>query len=153
LNNIFARAFYAVGDILTPMKISVFCLALNLLLTAIFLFGCQLGPGALGLANTLSAACNLGLLLYALRKKLRTLDMRETVAGLPVLAVVGLAAGLVAWIGRLLWNAHLGHAGLLMRLGEVFAPMTAATLIYFALAWWMNIPSAREMIRLAFAKK
>ena len=152
LVNIFARAFYAVGDILTPMRISIFCLAVNLLLTALFLFGCQLGPGALGLANTLSAACNLGLLLFALRKKLRTLDMGETVAALPALGAVGLAAGLAAWYGRLLWDTHLGHAGLLARLGEVFAPMTAATLIYFALGWWLNIPSAREMIRLVAAR-
>ncbi len=134
------------------MRISIFCLAVNLVLTAVFLFGCKLGPGALGLANTLSAACNLSLLLYALRKKLRTLDMRETVAGLPALAALGLAAGLVAWNGRLLWDTHLGHAGLLMRLGEVFAPMTAASLIYFALGWWLNIPSAREMIRLVAAR-
>jgi putative peptidoglycan lipid II flippase len=30
MNNIFARAFYALNDIRTPMKISVFCLAVNL---------------------------------------------------------------------------------------------------------------------------
>ena len=79
----------------------------------------------MGLANTLSAACNLSLLLYALRKKLRTLDMRETAAQLPALAALGLAAGLVAWGGRVLWQNHLGHAGLPVRLGEVFVPMTA----------------------------
>src|SRR5204863_6413186 len=31
MNNIFARAFYALSDIKTPMKISVLCLGLNLL--------------------------------------------------------------------------------------------------------------------------
>src|SRR5580658_3529726 len=59
LVNIFARAFYAVGDLLTPMKISVFCLAVNLLFASILLFAFHLGPGALGLANTLSAGFNL----------------------------------------------------------------------------------------------
>src|SRR5580658_278355 len=65
LVNIFARAFYAVGDLVTPMKISVFCLCINLLFTAVFLFGCRWGPGALGLANTLSAGFNLFLLVFA----------------------------------------------------------------------------------------
>jgi hypothetical protein len=30
--------------------------------------------------------------------------------------------------------------------------MTAATAIYFALSWWMNISSAREMIGLVAAR-
>jgi len=152
LVNIFARAFYAVGDLVTPMKISVFCLAINLLIAAFLLFAFHLGPGALGLANTLSAACNLFLLVFALRKKLRSLEMKETLAQLPGLAAAGLAAGLVAWEGSLLWQHQFGHASLLPRLGEVFLPMTAATAVYFALSWWMNIPSAREMIGLISAR-
>ncbi len=152
LVNIFARAFYAVGDLMTPMKISVFCLAVNLLFASILLFAFHLGPGALGLANTLSAACNLFLLVYALRKKLRRLEMKETADQLPSLAAAGLAAGLVAWRGRLLWQAYFGHATLLPRLGEVFLPMIAATVVYLALAWWMNIASVREMTALIMAR-
>jgi putative peptidoglycan lipid II flippase len=152
LVNIFARAYYALGDLVTPMKISVFCLAINLVFAAFLLFAFHLGPGALGLANTLSAACNLFLLVFALRKKLRSLEMKETVAQLPPLAAAGLAAGLVAWRGSLLWQNHFGHASLWPRLGEVFVPMTAATAVYFALSWWMKITSAREMIGLAVAR-
>jgi putative peptidoglycan lipid II flippase len=152
LVNIFARAFFALGDLITPMKISVFCLVINLVFAAVLLFAFQLGAGALGLANTLSATFNLFLLAYALRKKLRTLEMKETVAQLPSLAAAGLAAALVAWRGRLLWQDRFGHAVLWTRLGEVFLPMIAATLIYFALSWWMNISSAREMIDLALAR-
>ena len=147
LVNIYARAFYAVSDIKTPMRISIFCLAVNLLFTAIFLFGLHLGPGALGLANSLSAACNLGLLVFALRKKLRTLEMAETVAQLPRLAVAGAIAALLAWNGRLLWDGHLGHATLVLKLGEVFVPMIVATAVYFALGLWFKIPSAGEMLR------
>ena len=49
LVNILARAFYALQDIQTPMRISVFCLALNLLLTVFFstgrIWGRRAGPG------------------------------------------------------------------------------------------------------------
>jgi putative peptidoglycan lipid II flippase len=148
LVNIFARAFYAVGDLITPMKISVFCLAINLLFASIFLFAFHLGAGALGLANTISAAFNLFLLVFAMHKKLRTLEMKETAAQLPSLAAAGLAAALVAWRGRMLWQAYFGHANLLPRLGEVFLPMIAATIVYFALSWWMKISSVREMTAL-----
>jgi peptidoglycan biosynthesis protein MviN/MurJ (putative lipid II flippase) len=101
----------------------------------------------LGLANSLSAACSLGLLVFALRKKLRTLDMAETVAQLPRLAVAGVIAGLLAWNGRLLWEGHLGHATLALKLGEVFVPIIAATAVYLSLGLWFKIPSAAEMLR------
>jgi putative peptidoglycan lipid II flippase len=150
--NILARAFYALQDVKTPLRISVFCFALNVLLTLSFLFGTRLGPGALGIANSLSSVCNLGLLLFALRKKLRTLEMEETVAQLPRLGLAGLAAGLTAWGLRLHWTAQAGHATLLLKLGEVFLPMIAATMVYFLLALWWKIPSAHEIGEFALAR-
>lgn len=146
--NIFARAFYALSDILTPMKISIFCLALNLVFTTILLFVFKLGPGALGLANTLSSVCNLCLLTFALRKKLRTLEMDAIVSQLWKVALIGLATGLAAWGTRSWWQSHFGHANLIHRFGEVFAPMALATVIYFAASFWAGIPSAREILRL-----
>jgi putative peptidoglycan lipid II flippase len=145
LVNIYARAFYALGDIKTPMRISVFCLVMNLLFTVFFLYGLKLGPGALGLANSLSATCNFCLLVYALRKKLRTLDMAELVRQLPRLALAALVAALLAWGGRQVWDAYFGHATLSRKLGEVFLPMTAASIAYMALGWLLKIPSAREL--------
>jgi len=153
LVNIFVRSFYAVNDITTPMRISVFCLSINLLFTSVFLFALHLGSGSLGLANSLSSACNLGLLVFALRKKLRTLEMMETVAQLPRLTLAGLVAGLLAWNGRLLWEGHLGHATLILKLGEVFLPMIVATVVYFALGFWFKIPSAGEMLRVILRRK
>jgi putative peptidoglycan lipid II flippase len=148
LVNIFVRAFYALSDITTPMRISVFCLAMNIIFTAIFLFGLHLNAGSLGVANSLSSICNLCLLIYALRKKLRSLDMAEIVAQLPRLATAGLLAALTAWFGRLLWDRHLGHTTLPLKLGEVFVPMIAATIIFFVSGLMFKIPSAGEMLRL-----
>ena len=145
LVNIFARAFYALQDIRTPMRVSVFCLAANVVLTVFFLFGTDLGAGALGIANSLSSFCNLGLLIFALRKKLRILEMAECLAQLPRLALAGLAAGAAAWTLRLLWFHHFSHATLALKLGEVFLPMTAATALYFALTLWWKVASAHEI--------
>ncbi|HEY3913081.1 MAG TPA: murein biosynthesis integral membrane protein MurJ [Verrucomicrobiae bacterium] len=152
LVNILARAFYALGDILTPMRISIFCLAINLLFAVIFLLVYRLGANALGIANTLSSICNLCLLSYALRRKLRTLAMKETVKQFPLMGVTGLAAGLIAWELRLLWQNHLGHANLLLRLGEVFVPMITATIFYFAVSFWLKVSSATEILHLVLDK-
>src|SRR5947199_2558700 len=71
--NVLARAFYALGDTETPMKISVVCLGLNLIFALWLIL--PLRQGGLGIANTLTAAWNVGLLLYALRRKLARLDL------------------------------------------------------------------------------
>jgi putative peptidoglycan lipid II flippase len=152
LVNILARAFYALRDIRTPMRISVFCLALNLILTAFFLFGSHLGAGALGIANSVTSFCNLGLLLFALRKKLRTLEMEECTAHLPRLALAGVLTGLAAYGLRLVWLKYFGHASLGLKLGEVFLPMIAASALYFALALWWKVPSAREIAGFLLAR-
>jgi putative peptidoglycan lipid II flippase len=151
LVNIFARAFYAVNDIKTPMKVSIFCLALNLVLTAYFLIGLGMGPGALGLANTATSFCNLGLLAFGLRKKLKTLEMRPCLEHLPALIGAAVAAGMAAWTTRLFWQAHYGHANFAARAGEVFIPMILASALYLLLNVWLKVPSAREI--LAFVRR
>src|SRR5262249_23116711 len=68
LVNILARAFYALGDTKTPMRISIFCLGLNVAVALLLVW--PLEQGGLGIANSISAACNAALLTMALRKKL-----------------------------------------------------------------------------------
>ena len=83
MNNILARAFYALNDIKTPMKISIVCLGLNLAF-AIWLVQPYRAAG-LGVANTLSATLNLALLTYALRRKLARRGLAGVVNTLLVL--------------------------------------------------------------------
>ena len=150
LVNILARAFYAVDDVKTPMRISIFCLAANLVLTAILIW--PLKEKGMGLANTLSALMNVGLLAFALRKKLKTLgwsELRGTVLPLLGAAVV---AGAVCWATRVFWTHHHGHGTLWMRLGEVFIPMALGGAVYFGLGWWLKIAAAREMLGLVLKR-
>jgi len=148
LVNILARAFYALGDIRTPMRVSLFCLAVNLIFAVIFLFGFKLGAGALGLANTVSSICNVGLLGFALRKKLKSLELAELKRQLPPVFFAAILAGSLAWTLRLIWENRFGHSTLIFKLGEVFVPMIAATLVYFGLTLWFKVPSAREIFGL-----
>jgi putative peptidoglycan lipid II flippase len=146
LVNIFARAFFALGDVKTPMVISVTCLAINLILAVLFLFVLQMGAAGLGLANTASSTLNLFLLIYALKRKLKYLDFAESKGHIASVIVCGLIAGFSAWSLGLLWTNHLGHGSVLMRAGEVFVPMIVATVVYFAAATWLKIPAANELL-------
>jgi putative peptidoglycan lipid II flippase len=148
--NILARAFFALGDTQTPMKISIACLAMNFLLAAFFVV--PLKQGGLGIANTLTSACNVGLLVFALRKKLGRLEMEPLRKTFWPLSVAGLVAGLLAWAGWRLWENHLGHQTLALKFGAVFVPAGIAGLFYWLAALALKIPAAWEMTEFALAK-
>ncbi len=142
--NVLARAFYALGDLKTPMWISIFCLATNLIITAAIIW--RYKQAGMGFANSLTAMMNVSLLLYALRKKLKTLELSELRRHLAVLLGAATLAGIVAWWLARWWGANLGHTSFLLKLGEVFVPMTAATLVYFGLAAAFKTGHVNDML-------
>jgi len=148
--NILARAFFALGDTRTPMKTSIACLVMNFILAAILV--APLKQGGLGIANTVTSACNVGLLTFALRKKLGKLEMESLRKTFLPLATTGLAAGLLAWLGWQFWESKIGHATLALKIGAVFAPAGIAGLAYWLVALAFKIPAAKEMTEFAFAK-
>ena len=141
--NILARAFYALGDTKTPMKISLVCLTIN------FIAACLLMPllreGGPGIANTFTSAINVGLLLFALRKKLGRLDMNPLRDSLRPLVLAALLAGVIAWGGWQWWEKKLGHENLALKIGAVFVPAGIAGGTYWLLALLCKIPAAQEM--------
>ena len=148
--NILARAFYALGDTQTPMKISIACLAVNLVLAIALVV--PLRQGGLGLANTATSLCNVSLLLYWLRRKLARLEMEPLRATFLPLAIAGTLAGLVAWFGWQYWEGSLGHRTVALQIGEVFVPAGIAGLVYWLIALAFKIPAAKEMIAFALVK-
>jgi putative peptidoglycan lipid II flippase len=144
--NILARAFYALGDTKTPMKISVFCLFMNALFTLALVFPFR--QGGLGIANTLSSVINVCLLGFALRKKIARLDLRRLLRQVPSLIGAAVASGVAAWFSLHQWERLLGHANLWLKCGAVFVPITAAALIYFLLCWWLKVPFIQDILRM-----
>jgi len=143
LSNIVARAFYALGDTKTPMQISLFCLAVNLVL--VFLLVGPMRQGGLGVANTLSATLNASLLLYALKRKLPKFGLLDMLPGLGSVAGASVLAAITAWGVNAQWDRSFGHAHLLQRAGAVFVPIAAAGAVYMAVALWLKVPQAAAL--------
>ena len=156
MNNILARAFYALSDIKTPMKISVLCLILNLgfafWLVRYFQQARVGGELGLAIANTLSAGVNVGLLTYALRRKLIGMKFAGLAQTLLALVSDAVLAGLVAGFLSQLWERRLGHATLALKLGAVFVPGGIAGVLYWLVALWLKVPAATEMTGLLLQK-
>ena len=148
--NVMARAFYALGDTKVPMQISAVCLCLNIvvLLPLIFMFPKGLQAGALGVANALSSLLNVGLLSYALKRKMPKWEIQSLlrpVAGMLLAAVV---AGGVAWFLHRQWVANLGYETVWLKIGEVFAPAIVAALVYWGITAAIGLREARDLFAL-----
>ncbi len=144
--NVLARAFYALGDIKTPMWISLFCLITNLLITGAVIW--KFKQAGMGFANTFTALANVSLLFYALRRKLKTLELAALRRHLAVLLGAAAAAGATAWWLANWWAEHLGHETLWQRAGEVFVPMTVATVVYLGVTAACKTGHVRELTRM-----
>jgi putative peptidoglycan lipid II flippase len=150
MTNILARAFYALNDIKTPMKISILCLCLNLAF-ALWLVRPYREAG-LGVANTLSAVFNVSLLFYTLRRKLARLEMAGLAQNIFTLLGAAVLAGGIAFLLYHAWDGKLGHATLAAKIGAVFVPSAIAGLVYWLIAAWAKIPAAKEMSDLFFRR-
>jgi putative peptidoglycan lipid II flippase len=150
VNNILGRAFYALNDIKTPMRISVFCLLLNLMVG--FSLVWTFKESGLAAANSFTAFINTALLLYALRRKLKYLGLEGYPQTLGRIALAALVAGLVALGIRALWEAKLGSSTLPVRIGAVLVPGGIAGAIYLVLSLWFKVPTATDMLNLALRR-
>jgi putative peptidoglycan lipid II flippase len=148
--NILGRAFYALGDIQTPMRISVFCLVLNVIFS-LWLVQTWREAG-LGIANSLTSMLNTALLLFALRKKLARLELRPLRQPLVATLAAAALSGQVAWLAASMWEQFLGYQTLLLRLGHVFGPMCLAGGVYFGLTLFLKVPAAQDLLGLARQK-
>jgi putative peptidoglycan lipid II flippase len=124
------------------MKVSIFCLGLNLAFSLWLVRPYR--EAGLAVANTLSASLNVLLLAYALRRKLSRLGLVSLTKTLLVLLPSAIAAGVVAWVLGTAWEKRLGHASLALKLGSVFIPTCVAGVLYWAAAWYAKVPGARD---------
>lgn len=150
VNSILSRAFYALADTTTPMRIGLFCLGTNLVLV-IILVGPFLQVG-LAAANAFSALLNCALLVYAFRRKMPKFDMREMAGPVGRILLLGAVAGVLGWAGGLAWETWFGHAGKLRQFGGVFAPAVLAAVAYVSLGLAIGMAPAVELQKTLFRK-
>jgi putative peptidoglycan lipid II flippase len=147
MNNILARAFYALNDIKTPMKISLLCLCLNIGFALILVLNGRREAG-LATANTITASINLALLVYALRRKLSRLGLSRLRKTLIVLLPNALLAAVIAKTCAVLWERQVGHAHIAEKIGAVFVPAAIAGMAYWLVALATKEPAAHDILKL-----
>ena len=140
--HIVLRAFYSVGDVRTPLAISVVLLPVNvaLNLTLIWFEGIREAAFAISSSLTSSASVIVGLVILERRVGERVFD-RATLLALVRMAVVGaVTAAVLALVGPR-WTAlarHI-HATLASRLCETAGLLVIGTAVFVAVAWVLRL--------------
>lgn len=118
--------FYAQGDSRTPMRMSIISVVLNMLLYYPFVL--MLDFAGLAAATSLAGLVNAGLLLYALGRGNRTLDMRNLALNCFRILV---AAMLAMYIALLIpWRFFSEQGELISRMENLVIPTIAAGVLY-----------------------
>ena len=144
LNNVLARAFYALGDTKTPMRISLAAIATNFI--AAFVSVSLMPRAGLAIANSVSATLQCFFLFYALKRTLPKFDLPALFSPVGRMAVAGLVAAGTALGTLWLWDRWVGHQGLPARLGATFVPMALAAGGYFLAATLLGIREAADVL-------
>jgi len=88
---ILTRAFYSLQDVLTPLKVSLFILALNVLLN--FLLIRPLKHSGLALATSISMLVNMLILFFLLKRRLREMEGARIINSLFKVSLISAAMG------------------------------------------------------------
>ena len=135
--NILARAFYALGDTKVPMQISIFCLAVNVVLSIAFSMSMQ--AAGLALANTVTSTGNALLLAHALRRKLRGLDFAPLGREIAIMTACALPSAVAAYACHALLHRWTVGDSLFQRFLEVAVPGLVGVAIYLGIGLRTNL--------------
>jgi len=144
LNNVLARAFYALGDTKTPMRISLAAIAANFI--AAFVSISLMPKAGLAIANSTSATIQCFFLFYALKRKQPKFDLTSLFAPVLRMSLAGLVAAVIALASFAAWNRWIGQAGLPARVGATLVPIALASASYFLAATFLKIREASEVL-------
>ena len=105
VQEVVTRAFYAMKDTKTPLKIASVAILANSAVSIILTH--FLGIGGIALGTTISAALAMLLLVRALHQRLPMLDLKENLPTLAKMAIAGISIVIVGYVTRpylLVWN-------------------------------------------------
>lgn len=141
-------AFYALGDVTTPVRVSLVAVALNVVLNVLFVLTWPAGwkHAGIALATVISSLVSVLLLVWFLRRKGCALKVRAVVV--PV-GGAWVAAGVMAAAAWLL-HAHLAASWLAWgksgQMAAMVATLAASVVIYGGLIWVLCRSAVRELM-------
>ena len=141
--------YYSTQDTMTPARIGVYVLGLNIVLNTVFLLFCfrVFSNGSPALASSLAAYFNFGALFVLFRRRYGRLGGRQLVSSLGKIAVCAGAMASVAY-GGLRAGYLVGERPLLVQIGCLAAVVLTSIAAYFGLARLLRCEELSELFLL-----
>ena len=139
------RAFYALQNTKTPVKIAIISLAGNIL-CAVLLMGPMQHVG-LALASSIGSIINLVLLVILLRKRLGRLDGRRVAASVIKNSVWAVVMGVVVYLTAYCTGSGADGSNLMLA-ARVIGSVILGVLVYLGLAFFFKAPELKVVLNM-----
>jgi putative peptidoglycan lipid II flippase len=143
-NQIQVRAFYAMKDTLTPVKVSLTMVALNLGLTLILVW--PLGERGISIANSATGFASFLALNALFRGKQGSVDLKPVMFGFMKSLLASVLMGAAVWGVYHLMGGGSGDT-IARKFALVFVPIAAGITVYLVLARLLGMDEARLLFR------
>ncbi|MFZ4116563.1 MAG: murein biosynthesis integral membrane protein MurJ [Chthoniobacterales bacterium] len=142
---VLSPAFYALNHRWTPMMVSFFSIALNLLFNWIFIFQLHMGHRGLALSTALSATLNVGLLYFFMVRFAGALHFRELLSTVWRCSMATVPMVVLVWFSSH-WLAQLHGMPLIFRLGGLLFIIAAAVVLFLGSCLLLKVEETSDAV-------
>ncbi|MFW6154341.1 MAG: murein biosynthesis integral membrane protein MurJ [Planctomycetota bacterium] len=147
--HIVLRAFYAMDDRKTPLKVACSVVALNFLLNLVFIWFPAIRHGAFGLSSSITQGLNVVILASVLRRRLGPGVLKDLLTSVIRTAVAAAVMALAVYGAR----GGLTAVGLGAPLWGVAGGVVAGVASFAGVAWLLRAPEVGELLGLRRAAR
>jgi putative peptidoglycan lipid II flippase len=144
-NQVLVRAFYALRDTRTPMRVSAGMVALNLALNLTLVWPMQ--ERGIALATSISGLGSFLALGALLRRRVPELDLRPVWRTVALAALGSVVMGMCAWAVWLLMKAEFGATSLGHELARTLVPIATGAVVYFVVTRLFGMGEAKSLMK------
>lgn len=127
---VITRIYYALQDTLTPVKIGLATVLVNVVLNLGLLKFTTLSHGGLALANSIAVTINMLVLFFVLRRKIRGADGKRIVVSILKSGIVSVVMGVVVWLAYPILGRILGDSGTLRQVLQVVGTIFVGIVVF-----------------------
>lgn len=149
LIHLLARGFYAMHDTKTPVVIGVISVAVNAVLSVIFVVFMHMDVWSLAVSTSIASILQMFLLLILLDKKIGNFDRLELFLPIIKILLSGAVTGVALYIPiKLLDQLVFDTTKTLSLLALTGVATTAGLSVYLFLSWFLEVPQMGIFVRM-----
>ncbi len=153
---ILTRIFHSLYDTVTPVKVGLSTVVINLILSLILLKGTNLGHGGLALSFSITSFLNMAIYLVILRKRLGSIDGRRIATTFVKAFGASMVMGVVAYQTAAFLGGQVDLARGMGRLIQTMGGILAGAVTYLVLSFLFKMEEVLfvwNMIKERFTSK